>query len=213
MLGHTLCDGIEETLFTVRGPGRSEFDCKDAAIVADFMKRFNGDWKAERWEHYCCISPDDRRPCCRSVEDSNTKMRDSFRAVTQTVIWDKLSDSTKKWGENSRRAAKTSFPVQVHRTLPRALKRAWRVKASDGGAGGDDTSDERINDAMQVKGRKKKKAVGFWKSKKSPDALMSFAIVSFPVRRLLGQMFAAEREARIGMFCRKSGRRQWLAAL
>ena len=158
VLGHTLGDGIEETLFTVRGPGRSEFDCKDAAIVADFMKMFNGDWKAERWEHYCCISPDDRRLCCRSVEDSKTKMQDAFRAVTQTVIWDKLSDGTKKWGENNRRAAKTSFPVQVHRTLPRALKRAWRVKASDGGAGGADTSEERIDDAMQVKGRKRKKS-------------------------------------------------------
>lgn len=75
VLGHTLGDGIEQTLYTLRCPARSEFDDKDAAIVADFMRMFNGNWKSGRWEHYCCISADDRRPCCRNVEESKAKMK------------------------------------------------------------------------------------------------------------------------------------------
>ena len=52
VLGHTLGDGVEETLYTLRGTAREEFGDKDAAAVADFMKMVNGDWTAERWEHY-----------------------------------------------------------------------------------------------------------------------------------------------------------------
>ena len=167
-LGHTLGDGVEETLYTLRGTAREEFGDKDAAAVADFMKMFNGDWTAERWEHYCCISSCDRRPCCRNADEAKTKMKGAFRGVLQTVVWDKLKDGTKKWGENIRRAGKLSFPVQVHGTLPRAMRRAWAVKPSDGGAGGEDTSEERIDDAMQVKGRKRKnQATAFWNNKKN----------------------------------------------
>lgn len=69
------------------------------------------------------------------------------------------------------------------------------------GAGREDTSDERIDDAMHVKGRKRtKKATAFWTNKNTPGVLMSAGIVSFPVRKLLGRMLAAEKEARIAQF-------------
>ena len=76
--------------------------------------------------------------------------------------------------------------------------RSWAARPGAGGGGGEDTSEERIDDAMHVKGRKrKKKSAAFWRNIKTPSIMMSAGIVSLPLRRMLGQMFAAEREARI----------------
>ena len=74
VLKATLGDGVKETLYTLRGNFASpEFGAKEAAFVDDLMRMFNGDWTSERWQHYCCRSADDRRPCCSTVVQARKK--------------------------------------------------------------------------------------------------------------------------------------------
>ena len=152
-------DDVKETFYTIRGPGREKCGEKEAAIVADFMPVFNVDWDgSDRWQHYCHTSADDRRSCCRNAAESKDKMKKAFRALFQLVVWDKLAAGSKTLGENLRRCSKVSFLVHVHRTLPQAM-RAWVVRGVDGG---EDTSEERVDDNDEVKKRKRKmKAIRF----------------------------------------------------
>ena len=182
-------------MYTVRHHGGQEFGEKDEAIVSDFMDNFIGNWESDEWQHYCYTSPTDRRPCCQNPKESREKMKSSFKAVFQLLVWDKLDEGTKKWGENLRRCSKCSFMTACHRTLPQVISKAWAPAKADRD---EEVSEERVEDDIHVKKKKRKsKAVRLWKNKHTPSVFLTAGIASMPIRMLLSKMFAAEREARV----------------
>ena len=128
---NSLGDGVKETLYTLRNNGSREFGEKEEAMVSNFVDKFNGNWESDEWQHYCYTSPTDRRPCCRNASEARDKLKSTSKSVFQLVVWDKLDEGKKKWGDYLRRSSKCSFLTGCHRTLPQAVSKAW---APRGGA-------------------------------------------------------------------------------
>ena len=192
---HSLGEKAGATLYAQRGPDRSdEFNATEQAIIDDFFTVFNGDWTKERWQHFCVRSASDRRPCCRNAAHSRERMTAAMKSVIQEIIISRLEDGTNKWAEHLRRCSHFSFPVHVHNTFPQATA-AW-LRRGDVDAGY--SSDEHINDDFSVKkAKRKKKSVQFFKRRQTPSIMLSAGIIAVPLRRLLGKMFAVEKEARL----------------
>ena len=119
VLHNTLGDGVNESLYALRnGNGtHTEYGAKEAAIVDEAMKVHNGDWKSDVWTHFCVRGRDDRRPCCKTIKESRERLASSMKSVNSIVVWDKLKEGTKKWGENGRRCTKLSFLTNLSRSF------------------------------------------------------------------------------------------------
>ena len=158
---------------------------------------FNGDWTQPVWEHYCCRNgAADRRPCCRSIDQSRWKMRMRMHAALSKSQLLKTKDGTKKWGESMSACRTYSFFTQCHDTWGQAIQ-VWDSRGGDGGDGGSSESEHR-DDALPLRNRKrKKKAVKFWNKKGTKRLVTSLALISRPLMNVLYAIYHVEKLARL----------------
>ena len=106
--------------------------------------------------------------------------------------------ATKKWMETSRATAITSFFSNCHGFM-KVGSQPWRKRKRSATEDDDDElSEVRADDDPRRKRRKREARAGlFWAHADTPNAVTAAAVVTRPLRWLLGHMFTSERNARI----------------
>ena len=209
MLGNEAWAGKKESLLEVtllqlvgmsleayrNGDASADIDMED---VRQFLAMFNADWDEDGLQHYCCkLVNGERRPCCTGVAQSKAKMKVLVRKLLLPLFSSVSARDTNKWCEKSRSCCVTGFVSKCHNLMKNAT-RPWRRRRRNNGPGdADDLSEVRADDDPHRKRRKREAKSGlFWAKPQTPDLLIAGAIVSKPVRSLLGRMFAAERSSK-----------------
>ena len=81
-----------------------------------FMKLFNGDWQAERPQHYCCADVNgERRACHTTLQAARRDMADAATELTVTVFWSNMSENT----TNMVRGDDNIFTIELLEIVPR----------------------------------------------------------------------------------------------
>ena len=159
------------------------------------MQLFNGDWSQPVPQHYC-YKMATRTACCPSPVVAKRKMKVACRAVIQP-LWSRVAaGATKKWCEPARAASATSFLANCH-DLMRSATAPWRSQPAE--ADGEDSGSEVRADEDPTRSRKKRehKAGRFWGRRCTAPVLLALSICASPVRKFLGRVFGAERNARL----------------
>ena len=192
---------LEVTILQLVGMNLEAYKNGDISVgldmddVREFLAVFNGDWREDRIQHYCCkVVGESRTVCCTSPAKAIQKMKACARKVMVPLFGRAGSGKTKKWCETSRTCCVIGFFCKCH-NLMRNASQPWRRKR---GSVGDDASEVRADeDPARARYKREKKAGQFWGKLENGDVLIAAAIVTKPVRSLLGHMFAAERNARL----------------
>ena len=165
----------------------------DMSAVREFHSLFNANWLLLQVRHYCCKRlGEDLVPCCTSVKQSRTRMKQAARKLLVPLFARVAKGDTNKWCETSLACAITGHFTKCH-CMMKTGSAPWRRKRK--GGEDDEHSEIRISDDPHKKRRKRQVKSGlFWGNAETADRVVAAAMVTKPIRSVLGHMFSAEHK-------------------
>ena len=165
----------------------------DMSAVREFHSLFNANWLLLQVRHYCCKRlGEDLVPCCTSVKQSRTRMKQAARKLLVPLFARVAKGDTNKWCETSLACAITGHFTKCH-CMMKTGSAPWRRKRK--GGEDDEHSKIRISDDPHKKRRKRQVKSGlFWGNAETADRVVAAAMVTKPIRSVLGHMFSAEHK-------------------